>query len=201
MNLLAAHFPTVAAVALAPLEHDTLTGAEIRQLIADAEHQAAVVPICSTRWGLAIAARTSPEIRRTSVAATGSAGSVLCHIQKPRSVDSVGFRRSSRKASPRGGSDLRTATYGGRCAPDGFGLCYRGPNERDVSSWTSQGIRAVCRGRRLLRMRWMALQGRQVGWQRRECVVGRVRQVRQGRGGLVSWKVDSPRNLAEREFS
>jgi hypothetical protein len=66
MNLLAAHFPAVAAVALALLERDTLSGGEVRQLVTDVEHQAAVVPIRSTRPELAIAARTSPEIRRSS---------------------------------------------------------------------------------------------------------------------------------------
>jgi ATP-dependent Zn protease len=65
MNLLAAHFPAVAAVALALLERDTLSCAEVRQLVTDVEHQADVVPIRSTRPELAIAARTSPDVRRS----------------------------------------------------------------------------------------------------------------------------------------
>jgi hypothetical protein len=56
MSVLAAHWSAVVAVVLALLEHDTLTGAEVRHLVTDVEHQATGVPIRSTRSAFAIAA-------------------------------------------------------------------------------------------------------------------------------------------------
>jgi hypothetical protein len=63
MNLLAAHWAAVAAVALALLEHDTLTGSEVRRLVADAEVSPPVIPrFASRRPELAAAARLAPEV-------------------------------------------------------------------------------------------------------------------------------------------
>jgi Peptidase family M41 len=62
MNLLAVHFDAIADVALALLEHDVLTGDEIRRIVAAAEGSAAVVPFCSRRPVLAVAARLAPPV-------------------------------------------------------------------------------------------------------------------------------------------
>ena len=65
MNLLAAHWPAVTTVALALLEHDILTGDEIRRIVADGEESTPVVPIRSRRPELVAAARLASGVHST----------------------------------------------------------------------------------------------------------------------------------------
>ena len=61
MSVLNANWSAVAAVALALLEHDTLTGDEIRQLIAEVEADAPVISIRSATTSIGVAAAVRPQ--------------------------------------------------------------------------------------------------------------------------------------------
>jgi hypothetical protein len=71
MSVLNEHWSAVSAVALALLEHDTLTGDEVRAIVDDVDGAAEVVPIRSaTSIGVAAAVRLAPG-GSSSSAATG----------------------------------------------------------------------------------------------------------------------------------
>lgn len=68
MSVLGGHWPAISAAAAALLERDTLTGDEVRQLVAEVEHGATVVPIRPPRPELAVAASTyvAPHVQEVA---------------------------------------------------------------------------------------------------------------------------------------